>query len=214
MSVSTLSEQQGALWSSAAQSAAACNWTATWWLSYCCRWWWWWWRGWWWISRVSEQEVVQTEDRSPADGGVHTDEVIQVHLTICGGNTSQWCHVVCIIKHADIMWIKTCYRRCHVTCRTYGRIEWGGHLPWPIWILHVRSIRSKVSQEAVSRDDTELPVRAETQVHFNTGVCYLCFSGVCYLCCSGLSYLCFSGVCYLCCAGVCYLCCSGVCYLW
>ena len=48
-----------------------------------------------------------------------------------------------------------------MTCCVNGGVWRGRHLPGPVGRFHVRSIRRKLQQEAVSRYDTQLPVRRE-----------------------------------------------------
>ena len=51
-----------------------------------------------------------------------------------------------------------------MTCGLYRGVRGGGHPPGSIRVLHVRSIRRKVQQEAVSRDHTQLPVSTHIAV--------------------------------------------------
>lgn len=50
-----------------------------------------------------------------------------------------------------------------VTWRVYGWVRRWRHLPGAVRVPHVRSIRSKVDQEAVSRDDPKAPVRSQSR---------------------------------------------------
>lgn len=107
-----------------------------------------WWRWWCWIY-VFLQELIQAEDRPPADSWVHADEFVQVHLALWGGITSQDDIIVLYVFSI---------KQANLTFGLYGGVRRRGHLPASIGVLHVRPIRRKVQQETVCGNHTQLPV--------------------------------------------------------
>lgn len=107
-------------------------------------------------SQEPVQEVIKAEDPPPATA-THADEVVQVHLALCGQE-----------GELDVTWSKMQKVKGHTRGQLTFGVDWGivgrWHLPGTVGIPHVGAIGRKAGQEAVSWHRSQLPVRAGSTV--------------------------------------------------